>query len=283
MIQTDAAINHGNSGGPLFNIRGEVVGINTAIISDSETGGNLGIGFAVPINTVKDILKGLQSGKVSRGRIGVQVDKRRILEADVKDLGLSNTNGAVVDILTPGGPGAKAGMKVGDIITEYNGKMVVDSNQLVDMVVRTAPGTTVPVKVVRDGKPQSLNVTIEELNVADELKQSQPSAQPEPEAKPEPKETGFGMTVEALSPQLARRMQVPNGRGGAVVSDMDARGAAALGGMAPGDVILSINGRTVTSADDAIKALEQVTSGRIARIIVWRNGTGEQLVTLRKK
>ncbi len=282
MIQTDAAINHGNSGGPLFNIRGEVVGINTAIISNGEDGGNLGIGFAVPINTVKDVLAQLRTGKVSRGRIGVSVDKKRFLEVDAKDLGLSNTNGAQISAVTPGGPAAKAGVKIGDIVTEFNGKTVVDSNALVDMVVHTAPGTTVPMKIVRDAKPLSLNVKVEELNVDEELQQSQQPSQNEPDAAPAPKETGFGMTIEPLTPQLARRLQVPAGRSGVVVSDMDARGAAALGGMAPGDVILTINGHAVASADDAIKTLAQVATGHIARIVVWRGGA-EQLFTLRKK
>lgn len=282
MIQTDAAINHGNSGGPLFNLHGDVVGINTAIISNGQDGGNMGIGFAVPINTVKTILAQLQTGKIARGRIGVQVQKARIDAVDLKDLGLTNTNGAVIGLVTAGGPGAKAGMKLGDIVTEFNGKAVTDSNALIDMVVHTTPGTTVPLKIVRDAKPLSLNVTIEELNVDDELKQSQtPTA--EPDAKPEPKETGFGMTIEPLTPQLSRRLQVPGGRGGVVVSDMDPRGAAAAGGVIPGDVILSINSHPVSSADDAIKVLDQVASGHIARVIVWRAGTGEQLFTLRKK
>ena len=104
----------------------------------------------------------------------------------------------------------------------------------------------------------------------------------EPDPTPEPKETGFGMTVEPVSPQIARRMQVPGGRGGAVVSDMDPRGAAAQGGMVPGDIIMSVNDKVVASADDTIKALEQVPTGRLARVIVWRSGQ-EQLVTLRKK
>ncbi len=282
MIQTDAAINHGNSGGPLLNIRGEVVGINTAIISDGENGGNLGIGFAVPINTVKEILTGLRSGKVSRGRIGVQVQKQRIAEADVKDLGLPNTNGAVISTVTPGGPASKAGVKIGDIVTEFNGKAVIDSNTLIDMVVHTPAGTTVPMRVVRDGKPQSLSITIEELNVDDEQAQSRTPSLREPDPTPEPKETGFGMTVEPLTAQMSRRLQIPAGRGGALVSDLDPRGAAAQGGMAPGDVILSVNGRAVANADDAIKALEAIGSGRSARIVVWRAGS-EQLITVRKK
>lgn len=285
-IQTDAAINHGNSGGPLLNIRGEVVGINTAIISDGESGGNLGIGFAVPINTVRDILPSLKTGKVSRGRIGVQIRKQRIEERDLKDLGLTSTNGAEIAAVTPGGPGAKAGMKVGDIVTEFNGKAVKDSNQLIDMVVHTAPGTTVPVRIVRNAKAQSLNVQIEELNVDDEISQPQEAPEERPDATPEPKETGFGMTVEAITPQIMRRLAVPGGQGGAIVSDMEPRGAAALGGMAPTDVILSINGVAMSSADQVIKTLEAIPSGRTARVVVWRTlqgQRGEQLVTMRKK
>src|SRR6185436_13707340 len=195
-------------------------------------------------------------------------------------------SGAQIMLVTPGGPGAKAGMKPGDIVTEFNGKAVKDSNSLVDMVVHTAPGTTVPMKVVRNGKPQSLNITIEELDVDDEMGQPKEAPEPEPQAAPEPKETGFGMTVEPLTPQLTRRLSVPAGEGGAIVSDMDPRGAAAQGGMAPTDVILSINGNPVSSPDQVIKALEQIPSGRIARILVWRTlqgQRGEEMVILRKK
>ncbi len=285
-IQTDAAINHGNSGGPLLNIRGEVIGINTAIISDGESGGNLGIGFAVPINTVRDILPSLKTGKVSRGRIGVQVDKRRIDERDYKDLGLSSAAGATISLISPGGPAAKAGMKPGDIVTEFNGKPIKDSNALVDMVVHTAPGTTVPMKIVRNGKAQSLNITIEELNVDDEVAEPRETPERDPDPTPEPKETGFGMSIEPLTPQITRRLAVPGGQGGAIVADLEARGAAAQGGMAPTDVILSINGTAMTSADQVLKALEAIQSGKIARILVWRTiqgQRGEQMVTLRKK
>jgi serine protease Do len=286
-IQTDAAINHGNSGGPLLNIRGEVVGINTAIISDGESGGNLGIGFAVPINTVRDILPSLKTGKVSRGRIGVQVDKRLIDERDYKELGLSAPMGATIMSITPGGPAAAANMHVGDIVTEFNGKPIKDSNTLVDLVVHTAPGTTVPMKIVRNGKPMTLNIKIEELNVEDELATAAPDATPVPDRAPEPKETGFGMTVEAVTPQISRRMQVPAGRGGAIVSDIEPRGAAYQGGMAPTDVILSINGTAVSSPEQVIKVLADIEPGHIARVLVWRSlqgqPRGEQLVIMRKK
>jgi serine protease Do len=286
-IQTDAAINHGNSGGPLLNIRGEVVGINTAIISDGESGGNLGIGFAVPINTVRDILPSLKTGKVSRGRIGVQVDKRLIDERDYKELGLSAPMGATIMSITPGGPAAAANMHVGDIVTEFNGKPIKDSNTLVDLVVHTAPGTTVPMKIVRNGKPMTLNIKIEELNVEDELATAAPDATPVPDRAPEPKETGFGMTVEPLTPQITRRLSVPSGQGGAIVADMDPRGAAAIGGMAPTDVILSINGTAVSSPEQVIKVLADIEPGHIARVLVWRSlqgqPRGEQLVIMRKK
>jgi serine protease Do len=285
-IQTDAAINHGNSGGPLLNVRGEVIGINTAIISDGETGGNLGIGFAVPINTVRDILPSLKTGKVSRGRIGVSVDKHKIDSRDIKELGLTDAAGAQITLIVPGGPAAKAGVKPGDIVTEFNGKPVKDSNALVEMVVHTAPGTTVPMRLVRNGKPQSLNITIEELNVDDEIA---PAAEPKevtPDAAPEPKETGFGMTVEPLTPQITRHLSVPSGQGGAIVADMDPRGEAALSGMAPTDVILTVNNTPVSSPDQVIKALDEIPSGHIARVLVWRTiqgQRGEQMVTMRKK
>ncbi|MEO6223091.1 MAG: trypsin-like peptidase domain-containing protein, partial [Vicinamibacterales bacterium] len=147
MIQTDAAINRGNSGGPLLNVRGEVVGINTAIISD-QTGGNIGIGFAVPINTVKEVLPGLRNGKVIRGRIGVKVSSVPMSEADAKEYGLSQP-GAVITDVTKGGPAGNGGMKSDDIVLAFAGKPVRRSEELIGMVTRTTPGTTVPVKVSR--------------------------------------------------------------------------------------------------------------------------------------
>jgi serine protease Do len=149
MVQTDAAINRGNSGGPLLNLRGEVIGINTAIFSDNGGGGNVGVGFAVPINTVKEILPQLHKGKVVRSRIAVSLDGRPLTREDIQDLGLPRTGGAVVSIIEAEGPAAKAGMRVGDVIVEYNGQPVTDNSQLTGMVTRTAPNTTVPVKIVR--------------------------------------------------------------------------------------------------------------------------------------
>ncbi len=281
MIQTDAAINRGNSGGPLLNIRGEVIGINTQIVSD-QTGGNLGIGFAVPINTVRNILPALEKGKVVRGRIGVQVAMQPMTKELAEDLGLPGVTGALVSVVGDG-PAKTAGIRVGDVILEFNGKPVKDSNDLVSMVTATAPGTAVPVKIVRARKTTTLNVTVEELNIAAEQAQAQPQAPARPNAPAEaPKDTGFGMTIEGLTPNLARRLNLPSGSGGVVVSDVDPGGAAATGGINPGDVILQVNGQPVSSVAQVSKALDAIPVGRTARIVVSRDGQ-ESLLLVRKR
>ena len=149
MLQTDAAINPGNSGGPLLNIRGEVIGMNTAIIANGRAEGNIGIGFAVPINAVRDLLPQLHTGKVTRGRIGVQIAP--VPRDAFQDFGLKSRVGAVVSSVAPGGAADKAGIQPGDVIIEFNGRPVPNSNNLVNMVTATKPGTSVPVKVVREG------------------------------------------------------------------------------------------------------------------------------------
>src|SRR5205823_686469 len=165
-IQTDAAINPGNSGGPLLNSRGEVIGKNTMIISGSRTEGNLGIGFAVPSNTIRDLLPQLRTGKVVRGRIGVSVTA--VPREDFQEFGLKSRAGAVVATVAPGGASAKAGIEPGDVIIEYNGRPIFSSDELVKMVVGTKPGTTVPVKVIRNKQEKTLNVTVDELDLAAE-------------------------------------------------------------------------------------------------------------------
>ena len=278
MIQTDAAINRGNSGGPLLNIRGEVVGMNTQIYSN-DGGGNLGIGFAVPINTIRDILPQLMKGKVVRGKIGVSVDMTPLTKTDAEDLGLSAASGALIKEVTEG-PAQKAGIRRGDVVLEFNGKPVKNSAELVGMVTRTAPGTTVPVKVMRGRKAQTLNITVAEL---DPLAERQMSGEPEqPQAPEEAKETGFGMTIEPLTPNVIRRLSLPAGLSGALVSDVDSTGQAAQAGLRPGDVIIDINDQKVTNVDQASKALDAVASGRNARIVVFRGGR-ELLVMIRKR
>jgi serine protease Do len=158
VIQTDAAINPGNSGGPLLNIRGEVIGINTAIYADSRSQGNMGIGFAIPINTVRDLLPQLRTGKVTRGVIGVEVGIVPLTA--LSEFGLKERRGALVSTVRPNGPADKGGVEPGDVIVEFNGKPVANRDQLVAMVTSTRPGTTVPVKVLRDKREVALNAIL---------------------------------------------------------------------------------------------------------------------------
>jgi serine protease Do len=280
MIQTDAAINRGNSGGPLLNIRGEVIGINTMIISNGFEGGNVGVGFAVPINTVRDLLPQLREGKVVRGRIGVSLEGRPMSREYASSLGLPNPNGAEVKIVTPGGPADKAGIRSGDVIVEYNGRPVTDNNELVDMVTRTRPGTTVPIRVIRDRKNVSLNVTVEELNLDEERTQM---ARNEPRQNPDQATgTDFGMTLRNVTPAVRRQFNLPSGRNGAVIASVAPYGPAAEAGLQIGDVILSIQSEPVASVEEASEALSAVKPGQIVRVIIWQNGQ-EVLARLRKR
>ncbi len=263
MLQTDAAINPGNSGGPLLNLRGEVIGINSAILSDMGRAANLGIGFAVPINVVRELLPQLRSGKVTRGRIGVQITP---IPAEAVDaFGLKDRKGAVVQTVEEHGPAAKAGLEPGDVIIEFNGKPVPSSDSLVQMVVRTKPGTTVPIKIIRDKQTRTINITVEELDLAaDADRETQEQGDTS---------GGFGMTLTDLTAQMARQLRLPAGTSGAVVTEVEPRSAAERGGVRPGDVILEVNRRAISSAADASRELQRVRSGSAALVLVWRRGS----------
>ena len=279
MLQTDAAINPGNSGGPLLNLRGEVIGMNTAIITNARNEGNIGIGFAVPSNTVRELLPQLRTGKIVRGRIGVQVIE--VPRDGFEDFGLKSRMGALVAQIPAGGASAKAGMEPGDVITQYNGRSVQNRDELVKMVIATKPGTTVPVKVLRNKQEKTLNVTVEELDLEAEQNPTR-RAVPDDQPAPEQQATGsFGLTLENVTPQIARRLRMPSGQTGAVVTDVDQDGPSAAF-LRPGDVILSVNGKTVANAGDAARELQKVQSGHIAQLRVWR-GDSETFVPLRKE
>ena len=289
-IQTDAAINSGNSGGPLLNIRGEVIGINSMTLTSGSsnprlggTGGNLGVGFAVPINTVRDLLPQLREGKVTRGRIGVEVLRNPMTEEYARDLGLQSPQGAEVSSVEDGGPAGEGGVRAGDVIIEFNGKPVRDNSELVSLVTSTKPGTIAPVKVVRERKTLSLNVAVGELDLAQE---QQVSAEGPRALRPEARDTALGMTLQPLSPAFQRQNQVPAGRGGAIVVEVTPFGPAADADIRPGDVILSLQGTPIRNADQAVEALAAVETGRTARVIVWRFSSGqgqERLLLLRKR
>src|SRR5262245_15243086 len=280
MIQTDAAINPGNSGGPLLNVRGEVICINTAIITNARSEGNIGIGFAVPINTVRDLLSQLRSGKITRGKIGVSV--LPIPREAFEDFGLKERKGALVAQVPAGGAAAKAGIEPGDVIVEFNGRPVANSDDLVKNVVATKPGTSVPIKILRNKQEKTLTVTVEELDLDAEQQQTRGGRGQDRDDNPsdshEP--TGFGLTLDNVTPSLARRLRMPSGQTGAVITDVDPDGPAA-GVLRPGDVILSVNRKTVASAVDAQREMQKVQSGHLAQLIVFRGGA-ETFVSVKK-
>ena len=280
MIQTDAAINRGNSGGPLLNLRGEVIGVNTMIVSD-DAGGNLGVGFAVPINTISEILPQLRNGKISRGRIGVLVSRIPMTQSYAESLGLPGPGGAEISSVDPKGPAAAAGVQVGDVIVEFNGKPVRDNSELVSMVTRTAPGTTVPVKLLRDRKSVTLNIRVDELNLDAERGQAAARNQQRPD-RGAPTQTGFGMTIDELTARDASDLNVPRGIGGAVIVDVSPTGSAARAGLQRGDVILKVGTTEVRGLAQTSSTLDAVPSGEMTRMVIWRRGS-EQLVQVTKR
>ncbi len=283
MLQTDAAINPGNSGGPLMNVRGEVVGMNTAIYTDQRSA-NIGIGFATPINAIRDLLPQLRNGKVVRGVIGVTVSKDRITSETAKAFGLPGTSGALIATVTPNGPADKAGLIPGDVVVEFGGKAVKDSDSLVGMVVSTKPGTAVPFTIYRNNARKTVNVTIDELDL--EAEQSRTASGRRPNSPnqpvPQPTATDFGMTLDSITPEIARRLDLPSNTGGAIVTDVDRNSPADKAGVAPGDVILEVNRQKVANTSQVTRELQKVQGGQPAFLLIWRDGSSV-FVTMTKR
>jgi serine protease Do len=256
-LQTDAAINHGNSGGALVNAGGQLIGINSQIMSMSD--GNIGLGFAIPSNMAKHVMDQLiATGTVRRAKLGINV--QRITPDLAASLGLASAQGALVSGVDAGSPAEKAGLKQGDVITSYNGKPVTDYNQLRNNVASTAPGTTVPLEVLRNGHTESLRATVGELSVKKDRAES----------SSERREGGkFGMTVEPLTPDIAEQIGVPRGTQGVVVDDVDPAGLAAESQLAQGDVIEKVDGRPVKTGEELKAALDR-KDGKPSLLLVQR-------------
>jgi serine protease Do len=267
-LQTDAAINPGNSGGPLLNLRGEVIGINTAIFSTTANGGNMGIGFAVPMNAVRELLPALREGRVTRGQIGVQITA--VPREGFDRLGLSEPVGALVAAVDTGGPAARAGLQPGDVIVGYNGERIETPDELVDLVVRTKPGTNVAVEIARGTDRERLTMTVQELQFGDASGGGQ---------APSGAAQTFGLSLSPLTPDLARQLNLPSGAPGVVVTAVEPRSPAARGGVHPGDLILEVNRRPVRSMHDVAGALEGTTGP--AFLLVQR-GSQRVFLTLTK-
>ncbi|MBI3046916.1 MAG: Do family serine endopeptidase [Acidobacteria bacterium] len=266
VLQTDAAINPGNSGGPLLNMRGEVIGINTAIISEGAAR-NMGVGFAMPINVVRELLPQLRAGKVTRGRIGVGIGS--VPAEAVDEFGLKERAGAVVLNVAPGGAAARAGIEPGDVIIAYNGKPIRNRDELVAMVTATKPGTTVPVRIVRDRQERTINVTVEELDFEAERTASRA---PDQGGGGQETTSGFGITLGNVTPEVAQRLRLNRNTQGAVVTEVEPGSAAARAGLAEGDVIVRVGRENITNAADAVRELGRIPSGGTAFLRVLRNG-----------
>jgi serine protease Do len=268
VLQTDAAINPGNSGGPLINLRGEVIGVNTAIATTGMSQGNMGVGFAIPSNTIRDILPQLRNGKVVRGRVGVQVGPVRRQAVD--ELGLKDKNGALVSSIEESGPAEKAGLEIGDVVLAWNGQPVKDSDELVRLVVKTKPGTSVPMRIVRNKQERTLNITVEELDLEAESGRARRQSTERTSIEPE-QSKGFGMTIENVSADMTRRLRLQDNVRGAVITDIDPGSPAAVQGLRPGDVIYRVGSAPVTSALEAQRELNRVPSGGTALLRIIRS------------
>ncbi len=268
-IQTDASINPGNSGGALVDAEGRLVGLNTFIISGS--GGNQGVGFAVPINLARSVMERLtRDGKVVRGFLGVKLQPLVTAEL-AKQFGLPNQNGAFVSEVVPDTPAAKAGLKEGDFIIEFNGKKVDDNRHLRLMASQTAPKSKVTLKVIRDGKEKTFAVTLDELSDKQNPQGMRKSGQSETG-----QDTLDGVEVTDLDAQLRREFDIPANVRGALVTNVDEDAPAYRAELRAGDVVLEIDRKPVRNADEAVKLSKDIKDNVLLR--VWSKGGSRYLV-----
>jgi Do/DeqQ family serine protease len=254
-LQTDAPINQGNSGGALVNTRGELIGINSQILSPS--GGNIGIGFAIPARMARNVMDQLvEGGSVRRGMLGVTVQP--VTSELAASLGLAEPKGALVNEVRPDTPAERAGIERGDVIKSFNGVAVGDSNSLRNQVSQMQPGSKATVVIVRDGREQSLQVTLAEL----------PSTQAAATRGEAGEDSGLGLSLRPVSPRERRGAEVS----GLLVTDVDPDGKGADAGIQTGDVIREVNGQEVNAVAEFRSALKKST-GRPALVLLNRNGT----------
>ena len=271
MIQTDASINPGNSGGPLIDVHGQVVGINVAIF-DNDTGSNIGIGFAVPINGVKAVLAQLRRGRVVRGQLGVRFHDGPILEDEARQLGLPHACGALVMSVDAESAAARADLRAGDVIVALDGRAVSETRDLVARVLSITPGTDVTLQLMRNGTPHTRLVTIEELPVD--------TADPPP-AGSQAIDDIDGLTLRELTPADMQQLSVPATVAGAVVGDVVLDSAADDAELGIGDIILAINRQPVHTAAEARSELRRIEPRTPIFLLVWRHGV-EVFLQMRK-
>ena len=261
-IQTDASLNPGNSGGPLFNLKGEVVGVNTAIVARGQ-----GIGFAIPIDLAEFVIDQLKSdGKVVRGWLGVYVQK--VTPEIASSFDLKEDEGALVSDLAPDGPAEKAGITRGDVIVEFDGHKVDDVSDLTNLSAVTPPGTDVDVKIIQDGKTKNIKVKLEEF--------------PDQKARIEEDiRENFGLTVKQLTPNIIKRFDIDHDEG-VIITNVQQGSVARDAGLKPGDIILEINKKPIRTLADYSAAVEEVKPGDTALFLVER-GSNTIYAALRVK
>jgi len=262
-IQTDASINPGNSGGPLFNMRGEVIGINTAIIPEGQ-----GLGFAIPINTAKSFIPQLvANGEVTRGYLGVNIQS--ITPELAKAMKLEESRGALVADVVPGGPADKAGIKAGDVIVSFDGKSVHDGHDLPAMVASAAVGREVSVSVIRNGKELGISAVVAKLE----------SGGTRLAENRQPSQGKWGLQVQDLDSETARQLGLKNVRDGVVVAGVLPGSPAYQASVRPGDVILEVNRQKVKSVEDLKEKIEKAGEGD-SLLLLMKNTQGSRYIVL---
>ncbi len=279
-LQTDASINRGNSGGPMFNMAGEVVGINTAIYSP--TGGSVGIGFAIPTALARPVISQLiEFGRTRRGWLGVRIQE--VTDEIAESLGLDEPRGALVAEVTPGSPAAEGGIETTDIIISFDGKEVDETRELQRIVAETAVDSRVPVTVWRDGEERRMRITVGELEVAEEQGLLNASARPElPDDARDSSIDELGLSLSAMDERLIEEFGLEPDTEGVVITAVDENSEAWRRRLRPGDVIREFNQREVTSPEDVIEEIEKIQGNEGQRNVLLfieeRNGT--RFVTL---
>ncbi|MGC2855734.1 DegQ family serine endoprotease [Novispirillum sp. DQ9] len=275
-IQTDASINRGNSGGPLFNMRGEVIGINTAIFSP--TGGSVGIGFAVPANLAKQVLADLKEyGRTRRGWLGVRIQS--VTDEIAESLGMKSSQGALVASVQPDSPAQAAGIRPGDVITAFNNSPVTEMRRLPAIVAETEIGKTVPVSVWRDGRAQTLEVTVAEME--EEEEQAAAEAPPPRSGTEQTAIAPLGLSVTPLTPELRERFGLEEGARGVVVTTVATNGPAAEKGISAGDVVVEVNQTPVSSAQEIRQQLDKAKeAGRRSVLLLVQSSAGMRFVAI---
>jgi serine protease Do len=266
-LQTDAPINHGNSGGALINTIGELIGINSQIVPGQE-GGNIGIGFAIPSNMAKSVMEQLvKNGKVRRGQLGISVT--RVTSDIAAGLGMSEAKGVIINSVQSGSAAERAGLRLGDVITAINDSPVSDTNAFRNKVASNGPGAEVTLTVLRDNKEQKIRATLGEFNAETARSENQ-----EEGGGPNPRSGGggkLGISVEPLTPEIAQELQLKPGTTGVVVDSVDPAGPAVEANIQRGDVIQEVNRQPVKSAEDLRAAIDK-NGGKPALLLLNRRG-----------